>query len=215
MPLTWEHEDAALQKGHTCLIGVDEVGRGPWAGPVVAGAACFLERDLHPALTDSKKLTPKKRAEIEIWLQSRPGLAWSIAEASEEEIDRFNIREATFLAMNRAVAHLLSELKTLNLKLKTPYLLIDGNALPTREWPGQAIVKGDAKSPSIAAASILAKEYRDRLMTRHAEEFPHYGFDAHMGYGTAQHQEALRKHGPCRLHRRSFAPVRAALGSAL
>ena len=179
------------------VAGVDEAGRGPLAGPVVA-AAVILD-DLHPiaGLADSKKLTPARREKLYDEIRAK-ALCCSIAEASVEEIDQLNILQATMLAMRRAV---------MGLRLKPVMVLIDGNRLPTLDIQAEAIVKGDALVPTISAASILAKVHRDRWCVQVHEEFPQYGFAGHKGYGTAVHMAALREHGACVHHRRSFAPV--------
>ena len=179
------------------VAGVDEAGRGPLAGPVVA-AAVILD-DLHPiaGLADSKKLTAARREALFDEIRAR-ALCFSIAEASVEEIDRLNILQATLLAMRRAV---------LGLRLKPKMVLVDGNRLPTLDIPAEAIVKGDALVPAISAASILAKVHRDRWCVQVDEQYPQYGFAGHKGYGTAVHMAALREHGACIHHRRSFAPV--------
>ena len=179
------------------VAGVDEAGRGPLAGPVVA-AAVILD-DLHPiaGLADSKKLTAARREALFDEIRAR-ALCFSIAEASVEEIDRLNILQATLLAMRRAV---------LGLRLKPKMVLVDGNRLPTLDIPAEAIAKGDALVPAISAASILAKVHRDRWCVQVDEQYPQYGFAGHKGYGTAVHMAALREHGACIHHRRSFAPV--------
>ncbi|OGA58186.1 MAG: ribonuclease HII [Burkholderiales bacterium RIFCSPHIGHO2_01_FULL_64_960] len=179
------------------VAGVDEAGRGPLAGPVVA-AAVILD-DLHPiaGLADSKKLTPARREKLYDEIRAK-ALCCSIAEASVEEIDQLNILQATMLAMRRAV---------MGLRLKPVMVLVDGNRLPTLDIQAEAIVKGDALVPAISAASILAKVHRDRWCVQVHEEFPQYGFAGHKGYGTAVHMAALREHGACVHHRRSFAPV--------
>jgi ribonuclease HII len=184
------------------VAGVDEAGRGPLAGPVVA-AAVILD-DLHPiaGLADSKKLTSARREALFDEIRAK-ALCCSIAEASVEEIDRLNILQATLLAMRRAV---------LGLRLKPRMVLVDGNRLPTLDMPAEAIVKGDALVPAISAASILAKVHRDRWCVQVDEQFPQYGFAGHKGYGTAVHMAALREHGACIHHRRSFAPVAKVLG---
>jgi ribonuclease HII len=183
------------------VAGVDEAGRGPLAGPVVA-AAVILD-DLNPiaGLADSKKLSPRRREKLFDEIRAK-ALCCSIAQASVEEIDRLNILQATMLAMQRAVA---------GLRLKPAKALIDGNRIPQLDVLAEAIVQGDAKVPAISAASILAKVHRDRMCDEWAVQYPQYGFDAHKGYGTAEHMAALRDHGPCPLHRASFAPVREAL----
>ncbi|WP_287878009.1 ribonuclease HII [Acidovorax sp.] len=179
------------------VAGVDEAGRGPLAGPVVA-AAVILD-DLHPiaGLADSKKLTAARREALFDEIRAK-ALCCSIAEASVEEIDRLNILQATLLAMRRAV---------LGLRLKPKMVLVDGNRLPTLDMPAEAIVKGDALVPAISAASILAKVHRDRWCVQVDAQYPQYGFSGHKGYGTAMHMAALREHGACIHHRHSFAPV--------
>jgi ribonuclease HII len=182
------------------VAGVDEAGRGPLAGPVVA-AAVILD-DLHPVagLRDSKVLTPKRRDQLFDLIMAR-ALCVSVAEASPAEIDRYNILQATLLAMQRAVERL---------RLPPAQVLVDGNRLPTLKVPALAIVKGDAKVAAISAASIVAKVHRDRLCAQLHERYPDYGFDGHKGYPTAAHLDALDRHGPCPEHRCSFAPVRRA-----
>ncbi len=179
------------------VAGVDEAGRGPLAGPVVA-AAVILD-DLRPiaGLADSKKLTAARREALFDEIRAK-ALCCSIAEASVEEIDRLNILQATLLAMRRAVQ---------GLRLKPALVLVDGNRLPVLDVPAEAIVKGDALVAAISAASILAKVHRDRWCAQVHEQFPQYGFAGHKGYGTAAHLLALSQHGACPLHRRSFAPV--------
>jgi len=179
------------------VAGVDEAGRGPLAGPVVA-AAVILD-DLNPieGLADSKKLTAARREKLYDEIRAK-ALCCSIAEASVEEIDSLNILQATLLAMRRAVE---------GLRLKPAKVLVDGNRLPVLDVLAEAIVKGDAKVPAISAASILAKVHRDRWCAEFDREFPQYGFAAHKGYGTAEHIAALRQHGACPQHRKSFAPV--------
>ena len=179
------------------IAGVDEAGRGPLAGPVVA-AAVILD-DLNPieGLADSKKLTPLKRARLFDEIRAK-ALCCSIAEATVEEIDELNILQATMLAMRRAVE---------GLRLKPAKVLVDGNRLPVLDVLAEAIVKGDSKVPAISAASILAKVHRDRWCEQIHTQYPEYGFDAHKGYGTAVHLAALKKHGPTPWHRQSFAPV--------
>jgi ribonuclease HII len=183
------------------VAGVDEAGRGPLAGPVVA-AAVMLD-DLHPirGLKDSKQLTARARERLFDEIRAK-ALCCCIAEASVEEIDRLNILQATLLAMSRAVD---------GLRLKPHKVLVDGNRLPVLKVTAEAIVKGDAKVKAISAASILAKVHRDRLCAVLHEQHPLYGFDGHKGYATAAHLAALREHGACPHHRRSFAPVREAL----
>ncbi|CAG9227048.1 Ribonuclease HII [Paraburkholderia sabiae] len=183
------------------ICGVDEAGRGPLAGPVVA-AAVILDpsKPRMRGLTDSKALTAKKREELYEKIVER-SLAYCIASASVEEIDSLNILHATMLAMKRAVE---------GLHLAPTLAKIDGNRCPTLSIRSEAIVSGDLLVPCISAASILAKVTRDRMLLELHQTFPMYGFDAHSGYGTPQHLTALREHGPCEHHRRSFAPVREA-----
>ena len=184
------------------IAGVDEAGRGPLAGPVVA-AAVILD-DLKPikGLNDSKKLSPAQRERLYDEIRAK-ALCCAIAEASVEEIDSLNILQATMLAMRRAVE---------GLRLKPAKVLVDGNRLPVLKIAAEAIVKGDAKVKAISAASILAKVHRDRLCLTLHEQHPNYGFDGHKGYPTPEHLAALREHGACPHHRRSFGPVREALG---
>jgi ribonuclease HII len=183
------------------ICGVDEAGRGPLAGPVYAAAVILDPMRPIVGLADSKKLSSRKRERLALEIRER-ALAWAIAEASVEEIDRINILQATLLAMARAVA---------DLTLIPTEVLIDGNRCPTIDRPVRAIVGGDAIVAEISAASILAKTARDAWMLRLHGEYPQYGFDRHMGYGTAMHLAALRRHGPAPCHRRSFAPVRELL----
>ena len=183
------------------VAGVDEAGRGPLAGPVVA-AAVILD-DLKPirGLNDSKKLTPRTRDRLFDEIHAK-ALCFCIAQASVEEIDELNILHATMLAMRRAVE---------GLRLRPHKVLVDGNRLPILKIAAEAIVKGDAKVKAISAASILAKVHRDRLCLQLHAQHPQYGFDGHKGYPTPAHLAALRAHGACAQHRRTFAPVRAAL----
>ncbi len=186
------------------VAGVDEAGRGPLAGPVVAAAVILDERQPIAGLADSKKLTALRRERLFDEIRAK-ALCCSVAEASVEEIDRLNILQATLLAMRRAVQ---------GLRLKPALVLVDGNRLPVLDVPAQAIVKGDAAVPAISAASILAKVHRDRWCAEVHAQYPQYGFDAHKGYGTAAHLQALRAHGASPLHRRSFAPVAQQLEAA-
>ena len=187
------------------LIGVDEAGRGPLAGPVVAGAAVLVVGTTIPTLNDSKKLTEKQREQIFAELPKYCKYH-SIGEASAQEIDNIGILNATFLAMRLALAPIISQLKEKNLLYK---ILVDGN-LHIREMDKDLqipIVKGDGRVACIAAASIFAKVHRDRLMVKFAEEFPNYGFEKHKGYGTKAHLDAIRKFGQCEIHRKSFKSV--------
>jgi len=194
VPLGWEIEDAAYADGYTAVCGCDEAGRGPLAGPVVA-AAVILPRGCEiPGLNDSKKLTEKKREAL-FDVICDTALAYAIAEASATEIDEINILNASMLAMRRAVD-----------ALKTPadFALIDGNTSRGFAIPTQTVVGGDAKSPSIAAASILAKVTRDRMCVDMDAEYPVYGFAGHKGYPTKAHMDAVREHGPSPIHRKTF-----------
>ena len=179
------------------VCGVDEAGRGPLAGPVVAAAVILDPARPIAGLNDSKKLSAKKRVALAGLIRER-ALAWSVAEASVEEIDQLNILHASMLAMQRAVAAL---------QVTPERALIDGNRCPPLAMPAEAVVQGDAKVAAIAAASILAKTVRDEGMLVLHAQYPHYGFDRHMGYPTAAHCAALAVHGVSPVHRRSFAPV--------
>ena len=183
------------------VAGVDEAGRGPLAGPVVAAAVILDERRPIRGLADSKVLSPKTRARLYDEIRAKALCCW-IAEASVEEIDTLNILQATMLAMRRAVE---------GLRLKPGRVLVDGNRLPVLKIVAEAIIGGDAKVKSISAASILAKVHRDRLCLHLHEAHPLYGFDQHKGYSCPEHLAALRAHGACAAHRRSFAPVRSVL----
>ncbi|MHB1092053.1 ribonuclease HII [Thiobacillus sp.] len=193
-----------LHVGPLGLCGVDEAGRGPLAGPVMAAAVMLDPGRPIQGLRDSKKLSAAARERLadEIRLHAA---AWCVAEASVEEIDRMNILQATLLAMQRAVA---------GLGRVPDDVLVDGNRCPDWPWRSQAVIKGDDKVAAIAAASILAKTVRDHFMCRLHEAFPAYGFIRHMGYGTAAHLAALKAHGACPQHRRSFAPVKLVLDQA-
>ncbi|AYF32921.1 ribonuclease HII [Halomonas sp. XH26] len=183
------------------LAGVDEVGRGPLIGSVVASAVILDPSRPIEGLTDSKKLTAKKREALDVQIRER-ALAFAVAEASAAEVDQLNIYHATHLAMRRAIDALIPAAE---------YLLVDGNRLPGHELPGQAVVKGDARHPAIAAASILAKVARDAQMAELDLRYPDYGFARHKGYPTKEHLAALSAHGPLAEHRRSFAPVQRQL----
>lgn len=179
------------------VAGVDEAGRGPLAGPVVAAAVILRAEDCPDGLNDSKQLSATKRAALETEIKAR-ALCWGVGIASVAEIDEINILWATMLAMTRAVEALSHD---------CAHILVDGNRCPKWRWASTAIVEGDAKCLSIAAASILAKETRDRMMIAAALDHPHYGWETNKGYGSAKHLAALREYGPTPLHRRSFAPV--------
>lgn len=179
------------------VAGVDEAGRGPLAGPVVAAAVILDELNPIRGLNDSKKISAKRREVLFDEIRAR-ALCFAIAEASTQEIDQLNILQATMLAMQRAVQ---------GLRLPPKLVLVDGNRIPTLTMRAEAIVKGDALVPAISAASILAKVHRDRLCEVMHQRYPLYGFDQHKGYGTAQHLAALQAHGPADCHRMTFAPV--------
>ena len=192
MDYSFEHE--AYLKGYTAVCGIDEAGRGPLAGPVYAAAVWLPEGLVIDGLNDSKKLSEKKR-EVLFDVIKENAVAYGIGFADEKEIDEINILQATYLAMRRAYD---------NMQKACDYVLIDGNRMPPMPVPGETIVKGDAKSPSIAAASILAKVSRDRVMLEYAKQYPGYHFEKHKGYGTKRHYELLRRYGPCPIHRRTF-----------
>ena len=185
------------------LAGIDEAGRGCLAGPVVAAAVVFTDHTRIPAgLNDSKQLTESRREELREQLLNEPSVKWGIGEVSAEEIDRSDILRATWKAMALAVAQVIPPAQ---------FILVDGNPVHGLPLPSQNIVKGDARSASLAAASILAKTHRDHLMIRAAEEVPGYGFEIHKGYGTELHLNALKNLGVTPLHRKSFAPVHSIL----
>lgn len=191
-------ETGLLQGGVRCVAGVDEAGRGPLAGPVVAAAVILNPTRLPQGLDDSKKLTAVRREQLFVEIVDTGIVAF--ASVGPATIDRINIREAALLAMRRAVAALADP---------PSFALVDGRDVPPQlRCPAQALVGGDARSMSVAAASIVAKVMRDRMMRRMDESFPSYGFCRNMGYGTAEHRAALANNGPCPHHRRSFAPVR-------
>ena len=190
----WEIERELHKEGVGPICGVDEAGRGPLAGPVCAAAVILPPEAELPGLNDSKKLSEKKREQLFPEIQ-RLALAWSVAFASVEEIEERNILGATMLAMNRAIS---------GLNLRPELALIDGNRNREIQVPSRCVVHGDARCASIAAASILAKVSRDRLMVELARDYPQYGFDRHKGYGTKAHYAALREYGPCPAHRPSF-----------
>jgi ribonuclease HII len=192
--LEYTLEQSLIDKGYTYICGVDEAGRGPLCGPVVA-AACILPTGLYiEGLNDSKKLSPKKRKKVYNKIIEN-AIAYCIAEASVEEIDELNILEADMLAMRRAVE---------GLQIKAEFALIDGNVSRDFPIPTMTVIKGDATSPSIAAASILAKVTRDEMCEQMDKDYPQYGIAKHKGYGTKQHMEALRQYGPSPIHRKKF-----------
>ncbi len=191
----FEFENLAIAKGFVNICGVDEAGRGPLAGPVCAAAVILPNGVVIEGLDDSKKVSEKKR-EVLYNKIIDVSLSWSVAMATVEEIEQYNILNATFIAMRRAVDAL---------KIKADYVLIDGNRTPPDlQIPCCAVIKGDSKSMSIAAASIIAKVTRDRLIVEYDKKFPGYGFAAHKGYGTRRHYEAIKELGICEIHRKSF-----------
>ena len=192
MDYSFEHE--AYLKGYTAVCGIDEAGRGPLAGPVYAAAVWLPEGLVIDGLNDSKKLSEKKREALFDVIKEN-AVAYGIGFADEKEVDEINILQATYLAMRRAYD---------NMQKACDYVLIDGNRMPPMPVPGKTIVKGDAKSPSIAAASILAKVSRDRVMLEYAKQYPGYHFEKHKGYGTKLHYAMLDQYGPCPEHRQSF-----------
>lgn len=204
VPETQNWLDGASENRMPAIIGVDEAGRGPLAGPVVA-AAVVLCKPRPTGLDDSKKLSAKRRGDLEVTIKRR--CHWAVGMADVDEIDRLNIFGATMLAMTRAVTALCA-----SYGVEACEVLVDGNLTPHGRcadwrWPARAIVGGDAIEPAISAASIIAKEHRDRMMRELAQAHPHYGWERNAGYGTRQHLEALRLHGPTAHHRRGFAPV--------
>ena len=195
MKMDWlEYENKAYANGYNYVCGVDEAGRGPFAGPVCAAAVILPKNTIIEGVNDSKKLTEKKREAL-FDVIKETALSYSIAWASVEEIESMNILNAAMLAMKRAVE---------GLDVKADFAYIDGNKTPPIDIPCEAVVKGDANSMSIAAASILAKVSRDRLMLEYAKQYPEYGFEKHKGYGTKVHTEAILKYGECPIHRPSF-----------
>ena len=190
----WQIEDELKLRGIGAICGVDEAGRGPLAGPVCAAAVILPEHLQIPGLNDSKKLSDKKRRDLFPIIKEQ-AIAYGIAFATVEEIDEINILQATFLAMERAVAQLNGQ---------ADFALIDGNREPKLDIESMAVVKGDSRSASVAAASILAKVTRDDYMEELASQYPQYGFEVHKGYGTKRHYLALEEFGMCPAHRRSF-----------
>lgn len=192
------YEQAKRKEGYQLVAGIDEAGRGPLAGPVSAAAVILPDGFSHTLLDDSKKLTEKRREIIYEEITNRDDIVWGMSMGDREEIDSINILKSTHAAMARAAR---------KLKQLPDYCLIDGLSVPNFPIASEGIVKGDTKSLSIAAASIIAKVSRDRIMLKYAEQYPEYGFERHKGYGTSLHLEALKKHGPCPIHRQTFAPV--------
>ena len=202
-----EHQLLVMEKelhdeGFSFVAGVDEAGRGPLAGPVVAAAVIFLDYSRIPEVFDSKQLTEKAREELFEVLTSRDDIIFAFAEVDNNEIDCINILQATHLAMRTAVD---------KLSQKPDFVLIDGNPVKSMPYPNRSVVKGDAKCAAISAASIIAKVHRDRLMRKYAELYPEYGFDIHKGYGTAAHIKALKTYGAAPIHRKTFSPIREML----
>lgn len=189
-----KYENELLANGYKYICGVDEAGRGPLAGPVCAAAVILPENKIIDGVNDSKKLSEKKR-ELLFDIIKKEAISYSIAFSSVKEIEKYNILNATMLAMKRAVE---------GLNVKADYAIIDGNKTPDLKIPCKSIVKGDANSMSIAAASILAKVSRDRLCYEYAKKYPQYMFDKHKGYGTKLHMERIKEYGPCEIHRMSF-----------
>ena len=193
--MSWlDYENAVISQGFKAVCGVDEAGRGPLAGPVCAAAVILPQNTVIEGVNDSKKLSEKKREELFDVIKST-ALSYCIAFATVEEIDELNILNATMLAMKRAVE---------GLEIPADFAMIDGNKIPPLSIPAQYIIKGDAKSMSIACASILAKVTRDRLMKEYAIKYPEYRFEKHKGYGTALHRELILEYGACPIHRKTF-----------
>ncbi len=195
-----ENERRLKSQGFLHIAGVDEAGRGPLAGPVVAAACILPDGALFSHLNDSKQLTSEERETLFAKITTYPNLIYGIGIVDVRTIDRINILQATFLAMRQAVQSLL---------ICPDYILVDGNQWPHLDIPGEPIIEGDSLTMSIAAASIIAKVTRDRLMRELDAEYPEYGFKQHKGYATEQHLAAIQKHGPCPIHRRSFDPVKS------
>lgn len=195
-------EEMAYQEGYQIIAGVDEAGRGPLAGPVVAAACIFPRGLVLEGVDDSKKISPIKREEIYQILVSHPEIDFAIGVVEQAQIDVINILQASLAAMAIAVKNLIVE---------PDFLLVDGNQLPPTGIPSKAVVKGDSLSQSIAAASILAKHSRDQMMLQLHLKWPQYGFDKHKGYATRAHLQAIQKHGPCPIHRKSFEPIKSIL----
>jgi len=200
----FKEEKRLLKRGYKVVVGIDEVGRGPLAGPVVACAFCLKRTKIRPQdlltrIKDSKKLTQKQRNEVFYLLKKTPGAEWGIGRVSEKAIDKINIFQASKLAMKRAVLNLEKKLNN-----QAEFLLIDGNFGLDLNMPQKSIVKGDEKVLSIAAASIIAKVIRDRSMVNYCKKYPEYCFDKHKGYPTKLHKRLIKKHGACKLHRQTF-----------
>jgi ribonuclease HII len=192
----FSEEKKLWKNGFKFVAGLDEAGRGPLAGPVVAGAVVILKKINFAGINDSKKISEKQREEIYKILINHKHIKWGIGIVSEKVIDKINILEATKLAMQKAIKN-----------LKADFLILDGNFKINSKIPQKSIVKGDQKVFSVAAASIIAKVTRDRIMQKYHKKYPQYGFEKHRGYGTKAHFACLKKFGPCKIHRRSFYPV--------
>ena len=199
----YEFDSGFRARGFEALVGVDEAGRGPWAGPVVAAAVVLPKDTFIDGLNDSKKLSPQKRKTI-LEKIKQIALSYSVGIVSHTQIDEINILQATYQAMKTAIA---------GISIPFDLVLVDGWAIPQLNMPQQNVISGDAQSACIAAASILAKETRDAIMEQMAQEYPQYGFEKHKGYGTKQHIEALQKFGHCPIHRVSYAPIKAIIKS--
>ena len=198
MACSFEHEIILRDSGVFPVAGIDEAGRGPLAGSVVCAAVILPMEISLPGLDDSKKLTPRRREALYSEITQNPAIRWTVVHISSEEIDRLNILRATHAGMRRAWEKLYP---------RPSHVLIDGLPVPDFPCPQKALVGGDGLSLSIAAASVIAKVERDRAMLEYDRLYPEYGFAKHKGYPTAEHFAKLRKHGPCPIHRRSFAPV--------
>ncbi|MDZ4816065.1 MAG: ribonuclease HII [Verrucomicrobiota bacterium] len=199
-------EKALRDRGFLQIAGIDEAGRGPLAGPVVASAVILPHDFKHKILNDSKQLSADEREALFHEITTNPNIIWAKGVANHQEVDRFNILGATYLAMKRAVD---------GLSTQPDHLLIDGLPVKIFTIPQQAIVEGDAKSFSIAAASVIAKVTRDRIMCQLHQIYPQYNFAKHKGYGTAEHYQSINKYGICPIHRKSFQPIREAEELAL
>ena len=195
-------ENELRNEGFSFVAGVDEAGRGPLAGPVVAAAVIFLDYTKVPQVFDSKQLKEKTRDELFELLTHSDDIIYAFAEVDNNEIDRINILHATHLAKRTAVD---------KLSQKPDFVLIDGNPVKSMHYPNKSVVKGDAKCAAISAASIIAKVHRDRLMCKYAELYPEYGFEIHKGYGTAAHLAVIQQYGPCPIHRKTFSPIKEML----
>jgi ribonuclease HII len=201
----WFFEKRAREAGFTCIAGLDEAGRGPLAGPVVAAAVVLPRGLLVPGLTDSKQVSEPERERLFEVIREK-AICYGVGVASERTVDDVNILQATIVAMERALERLTP---------RPDYLLLDALTLPRVPLPQKPLIKGDCRSHSIAAASILAKVTRDRMMLELHERFPQYNFKRHKGYGTREHIELIRKHGPCDAHRKTFNPVARMLAGDL